>query len=174
MPGEDDRTPFIDQIVDEVLRGQRLVLFPPGVGVFALATIAILMGSAIWMAVTLPRLMAGYVHPAVAPLLGLLFTVPMVVVPALMLARGRPLGSVLLLRVVGLWLLLTVGAAAAALMGALSAPVAAYALAGAAFLVALVAVRSRRFRVFVIFQQRLRAGRERLARERITSPVKPR
>lgn len=166
MPSEDDKTAFTDQIVDEILRGHRLVLFPPGVGVFALATIALLIGSAIWMAVTLPRLLAGYVHPAVAPLLGLLVAVPMVVVPALMLARGRPLGSILLLRVVQLWLLLTLTAGAAAMIADVSTPAAAYAVAGAAFLVALVALRSRRFQVFVVFQQRLRAGRERIARER--------
>ena len=59
MSADDSNTPFLDGIVDEILRGERVVLFPPGTAAFVMANMTFLFGSGLLCASALSAPLSG-------------------------------------------------------------------------------------------------------------------
>lgn len=165
--GKPPPTPVLDEIVDQILRGERVVLFPPGTLAFVAVCMGLLIGSALLCTIALPSLLGDALpHAAVAPLIGIGAALLSLVVPALLVAHGFVAGRRAFQGVTIAWLALAALALLAAAAGAL--PVASLTLCAPLLLLAgtVFITRSLAWAGFVHFKQRLRTRRGELLRER--------
>lgn len=147
----------LDRVVDEILRGERIVPFPPGTLAFVFATLTLLVGAALSLAATLPHLIAQYVpHPAAAQLSAVAAVAVIVSTAASVAAIGVAPGYRVARNVTHAFLVLAVLAAIFGLVrGAAAVHVVALAFLGvSAWLVNGVA-----YRTFASFKRRLHERR---------------
>jgi hypothetical protein len=157
----ESRTPYIDQVVDEVLRGERLVLFPPGVWAFVAGKLLFLVAAAAGSAAAFPSLLSMVgVPPGAAQMIGLLAVLLLLIVPAFLESRGLPTGRPAFVRVTQACLVAATAGALLALSGDLEVNLTAYAVAALGFAAALAVAHTTAYRTFTVFHQRLRARRE--------------
>jgi hypothetical protein len=163
---EESPTPFLDQVVDEILRGERVVLVPPGTVTFVMAFMSLLIGSALLCSLALPALLGGPdSHRAIGILVGLGVALVSLLVPAFLVVHGFPMGLRSFVAVTSCWLGAACIALVASLLGTL--PLAPRALAPPTVLLASASLitRTTTCGTFVLFKQRLHARRKLLLQE---------
>lgn len=154
---ERSELPYLDTIVEEIVQGRRTLLFPPGTASFVAVNIAFTLGGALLCASLLPRVLGSLVpHAGIAQMLGLVALVPQIVVPGLLVARGRPSGSIAHKYLLSAWCLISgMDVVASLVMGGSSSLVVGL-VAACALATARVLLLSPGYLVFSVFQQRLR------------------
>lgn len=163
----DPYLPFLDGIVDEVLRGERIILFPPGTWAFSVANVGLLLGNGLLSMTALPALADGLItNPPVLVMGGLAVTLVSTVVPAFMVAHGISNGRPIFMGLISLSVAagaLTVVASTFSTMTTLRLPAAlALGILGCTAFIA----RTRAYHSFALFKLRLRSRRKMLRVER--------
>lgn len=167
MSADDTKTPVLDGIVDEILRGERVVMFPPGTAAFVMANMSFLFGSGLLCVTTLTALLAGAVeHSAPFVFAGLGAAIASLFVPAFMVAHGFPRGRRAFITVALCWAVAGAVAALASVAGALRVAPLLLLLSTALLASSAFTATTLGYRTFVIFKQRLRARRAVLLEER--------
>lgn len=164
-PGRPE-SPALDALVDDILSGQRVVLFPPGVFAFAGAAVTFIVGASLLCAMTLPVALESIIHPAVAPLLGIAGAAVMLALAAFAVASGRAQARAVFAGMVAIWLAL----ACLFLLGILGdewAGKSTLATLPIGFLAAALATTgSSRFRTFTQFKFKIRERRRQMLQPR--------
>jgi len=152
---------ILDTIVDEILRGERMVLFPPGALVFVIATVSLQMGAALVAASSFPPLLFRQgIHAGMAQMLGLVSASAFVCLPAILVALGRSGGYAIVKHVVhyalGVSVLLTI----ASLTNMVCISLTTLVIATFFVVVSNRLVSSISYRTFSTFKRRLRERRQ--------------
>jgi glucan phosphoethanolaminetransferase (alkaline phosphatase superfamily) len=161
------KTPTLDAIIEEILRGERIVFFPPGSLVFICANFAALFGSALLFVSTLQSVFSTSIpETAVMQLAGIAGAVLLTVIPGMLVALGVTRGRQIALLTVQSLLACTVLTLASALFGiavSLTACLIAAVLLGSAHAM----IQSVGYGTYALFQLRLR---QRRAKQRMRRP----
>jgi hypothetical protein len=161
--------PYLDSIIEEIVEGRRVVLFPPGTGIFIVSNLAFLIGGTVLCAALLPVALQHWItHAGAAQLIGVVMLLPQVVVPAIFVARGHGNARVLMARLQTAWLALSAIGTLVALNMEARSKLTASLLAFTILSVSRFLVSTTTYRVFSVFQQRLHA---RLAAKRRKPPA---
>ena len=154
-----EETPALDAVVDEILRGERVVVFPPGSLVFISANIAALVGSGVLFVSTLQNLFATSIpERAVMQLVGIACAALLAVVPGMLVALGVPKGRQIARMMVQSLLACTAVALGSVLFGAalsLTACLVAAVLLGFSYAM----IQGVGYGTYALFQLRLRQRR---------------
>lgn len=162
--------PYLDSIIEEIVEGRRVVLFPPGISAFIVSNLAFLIGGSVLCAALLPVALQHWItHAGAAQLIGIVMLLPQVVVPAILVTRGHRNARVLMARLQTTWLALSAAGTLVALNMEARSKLTASLLAFAILSFSRFLVSTTTYRVFSIFQERLHA---RLAAKRRKQPSK--
>jgi len=162
MTRKRDPTPLLDEIVDEVVRGERMIIFAPGIIAFVSTTMGLLFGSVLFCAIVLPS-MGGPLALGWAPLAGIGAALITLCVSTFFVAQGYSSGYVIFQSVTGAWLALAALSLAATiakviLLAPIVAAIPSLLLAGT-----FVGSKSSAYLTFVRYKQRLRERRRDLS-----------
>jgi hypothetical protein len=156
---------FLDSVIEEIWEGKRVVLAPPGTGAFIATNLAFTIGAALVCAAILPELLqTSAAERGLVQLTGIALLVPQVVVPAVMVARGRRTGRRVLTLLLDAWLLLA-GAGTLFLFFASAVGPAAGIVSTAVLAIARSCIATRSYLVFTVFQERMALRRASRARK---------
>lgn len=160
MPERPDYS-FLDSIIEEIWQGKRIVVAPPGTLAFVATNIAFTLGGALFCAAIVPELLRVSISDrAQIQLVGIALVVPQVVVPALMVARGRREARRLFARGLEVWIVL-VALSTLYLYGSGVGLRAAGVVSAALLAFARYCVATPSYLVFAVFQERMRLRRMR-------------
>jgi hypothetical protein len=151
---------FLDSVIEEIWQGKRVLLAPPGTGAFVATNVAFTIGAALVCAAILPEvLQASPGGRGLMQLTGIALLVPQVVVPAVMVARGRRGGRRILTLLLDAWLLLA-GAGTLLVLFAMAGSPTTGIVSTVILALARYGIATRSYLVFTVFQERMGLRRE--------------
>jgi hypothetical protein len=159
------QTPEMDRLVDEVLRGQRVLLFPPGLGASLLVNFLLLASTTVLLVAAIPTFTGELrEHRVLAQLGGVLVAATLTMVTATLVLVGAPSALGVMRRTITVLFALALLCLLLAIAGELSGAPTAYTLVVAALGAAHLVVNSRAYFTGVMFRQRLRVRRAAMLR----------
>jgi hypothetical protein len=166
MEAEPSSTPETDAIVDEILRGERVLVFVPGTLAFVSTIMTWVLGSSFALASTgiflLRHRFSGWPW---AILVAILANITVGVVPILLVIAGSPPAYPALVFVVRAWLLIAATCWTSAVVGWISMPAPPYAIAAAALILCHFSIRSVACLTYVNFRKRFRVRKQQRQKE---------
>jgi hypothetical protein len=167
MSKQETQTPEMDGLVDQILRGERVLLFAPGVWSFVGASGATAFGTGFLVAAAVPALLDDYSVPtrATSEVVGVLVGPTLASVCSSLVINGVDIGRKVWQRVTPICFALAVLALAVMLTSGDEMEKLASCIAAVMLGIATLLLRSVGFGVFVLFRQRLKARRKVLLAE---------
>jgi hypothetical protein len=153
-------TPVLDAVIDEILRGERIVLFPPGILAFVATNLAVLFGSGVLFMLLLELWTSATVSQrAVSQLLAAGLSGLLSVIPGALVAIGIPSGQRIEQTTVLALLVLSILVLAAAFTSISGISAMGSTIAVTLLGVGYASVRTAGYRTYALFRQRLRQRR---------------
>jgi hypothetical protein len=165
--GNPTATPELDRVVDAVLRGDLVLVYPPGTSGFLLSIVMLTLAVGGWVATVVPRLFGTDVAArAIAEMVGIAVVFPTTTIPAAMVAFGAPGGRKVMQLVTLSWIVL--GDVGCWLVPRSSSSVDLWSCAAVLLLLlgVLFAINQSGYLSFVAYKRRLRVRRRELQNQR--------
>ncbi|MDB4986412.1 MAG: hypothetical protein JWN04_1590 [Myxococcaceae bacterium] len=154
-------TPEFDRLADEIVRGERVLLFAPGIWSFLVANMMTMFGFMALLVIGVPRLLdiTSRSQKTVVELVCAQLAVFLSIIPSLLVMRGSTIGPKIWRGIIDVGVLAAVAALCVTWRRPLGKESIAFMVASGMLGVAFLVLRTVGFAMLAIFRQRIRVQR---------------